>query len=85
MATDEEAREANDALGKAVRQYHKVISPDAYVDDWVVVVHKESVALAAEDSSVVSTAPQYEQPFHRTAGLLAISYSEVKRSFDVGD
>lgn len=56
----------------AIKHYFVVVDPEAFVDDWVLVVHKDSVELTREGTSMVSTVIPEGQAFHRTAGLLAI-------------
>lgn len=70
---DDDAQAAKDKLEKAIKEYYTSLDADVYIDDWVLVVHKDSLALAAENQSVVSTLAATSQSFHRTAGLLTIA------------
>ena len=73
MSDDDEAQEAKDTLEKAIKAYYAEVEPDVYIDDWALVVHKDSVELTAEGQSVVSTLIPTGQAFHRTAGLLSLA------------
>lgn len=67
---DEVWLEAKEKLGNAIREYWNTVEPDVYIDDWVLVVHKDSVELTMANQSVISTIVPYGQAFHRTTGLL---------------
>lgn len=71
--TDEEAQEAKNKIATAIQEYYKTVEPDVYIDDWAVVVHKDSIALSQMDKSMVSTLVPTGQAFHRTAGLLQLA------------
>lgn len=62
--------EAKEKLGYAIKECCETVDPDAYIDDWVLVVHKDSVELTMVNQSIVSTIVPYGQAFHRTTGLL---------------
>lgn len=71
--SDEKLQLAKDKLGVAIREYYDTVEPEVYIDDWVLVCHKDSVELTAEGQSVVSTLVPTGQAFHRTAGMLALA------------
>lgn len=74
---DATAQLAKDKLAIAVREYFEVMEPDVYVDDWALVVHKDSISLTAEGHTMVSTVVPTGQAFHRTAGLLTLAQHSV--------
>lgn len=79
--TEEEYAEARARLSTAIKDFYAATEPGVYVDDWVLVAHKDSVELTAEGVSVVGYTIPTGQPFHRTAGLLSIAQaSSVERS-----
>lgn len=82
--TDEEYAEAKHTLESAIKTFFQTVEPDAYIDDWILVVHKDSIELTAEGTSVVSTLVPTGQPFHRTTGLLTIAQSSALR-FEADD
>lgn len=61
---------AKDRLVAAIKDFYGTVEPDVYVDDWALVVHKDSIALTQENQSVVSLLVPSGQAFHRTTGLL---------------
>ncbi|QLF84492.1 hypothetical protein SEA_RIE18_10 [Microbacterium phage Rie18] len=71
--SDESDQAAKDKLEKAIKEYYSEVEPDVFIDDWALVVHKDSVELTAEGQSVVSTLIPTGQAFHRTAGLLQLA------------
>lgn len=73
MPTDDVAQAAKDKLQAAIKEYYSKVDPDAYIDDWALVVHKDSIELSAEGQSVVSTLTPTGQAFHRTAGMLQLA------------
>ena len=73
MSTEANIEEAKQALSAAIKAYYKVTEPEVYVDDWVLIVHKDSIELTAEGASIVSWVTPTGQAFHRTAGLLAVA------------
>ena len=73
MSTEANIEEAKQALSAAIVAYHKAIEPDVFIDDWVLIVHKDSIELTAEGTSIVSWVTPTGQAFHRTAGLLAVA------------
>ena len=68
--TDDEAQAAQDALASAIREYTKLVDPDAYVDGWVLITHKLSVEMEANNSTAVGHLVPTGQPFPMTIGLL---------------
>lgn len=75
--TDYEAT-ARGKLHAAIIAYYKAIEPDMYIDDWVLITHKDSVELTAEGRSMVGQVTPAGQPFHRTVGLLNIAANMVE-------
>ncbi|UVF61339.1 hypothetical protein SEA_SPARCETUS_10 [Microbacterium phage Sparcetus] len=71
--SDQHAQLAKDKLEVAIKEYYQTVEPDVYIDDWTLVVHKDSVELTNEGQSVVSTLVPTGQAFHRTAGMLALA------------
>ena len=71
--TEEQAQEEKDKLDRAIRDYWKAVQPEMFIDDWVLAVHKDSVAMSAEGVSQISCLTPTGQPFHRTQGLLMIA------------
>ncbi|WMI33106.1 hypothetical protein SEA_RIKSENGUPTA_10 [Microbacterium phage RikSengupta] len=72
--TDDEAQLAKDKLNAAIKEYYDAVEPEVYVDDWVLVVHKDSIDLTSSGLSAVSTLIPTGQAFHRTTGLLGLAY-----------
>lgn len=70
MATDEETQLAKDKLRAAILEWYSVIDPDVFVDDWVLIVHKESTEMLADGQSSLGITVPTGQPFHRTTGLV---------------
>ncbi|QPX61853.1 hypothetical protein SEA_DANNYDE_9 [Microbacterium phage DannyDe] len=71
--SDHAAQLAKDKLEVAIKEYYNTVEPEVYIDDWALVVHKDSVELTAEGQSVVSTLIPTGQAFHRTAGMLTLA------------
>jgi hypothetical protein len=68
--TDEDWQAAKDRLAAAIREFYDTVEPGTYIDDWVLVVHKDSIELTQAGQSVVSTTVPTGQAFYRTTGLL---------------
>lgn len=69
-ATAEELLQAKEKLGQAIKEYGAVVDPDEFIDDWCLVVHKDSVEMTKANQSLVSLIVPYGQAFHRTSGLM---------------
>lgn len=63
-------REAKEELGKAIKAFYAKVEPEMYIDDWALVVHKDSTELVSINKSIVSLTVPDGQAFHRTTGLL---------------
>lgn len=85
MATHEEVQEALAALRSAITTYFSVIEPDAYIDDWMLVVHKQSIALSQDNTSAVGLVIPDGQPAYRTAGLLSVAGEMAVYDFEDDD
>lgn len=72
MITDEEAEVAKTQLRAAIAAYYEAIEPEVYVDDWVLLVHKDSIDMAQQNVSSIGMVVPTGQPFHRTAGLVLL-------------
>jgi hypothetical protein len=68
--TEETWKVAKEELGAAIKKFYATVEPEMFVDDWVLVVHKDSIELAKANQSIVSVTVPYGQAFHRTTGLL---------------
>ena len=74
MSPEETAKlEARAALEKAIRAYYDTVEPGTFIDDWVLVVHKDSIELTRDGQSVVGYIGPEGQSFHRTVGLLTVA------------
>ena len=71
--TDEEWEQAKAKLRSAIMDYFAVTEPEVYIDDWVLIAHKDSISMTAENMSSVGMIVPTGQPFHRTCGLLALA------------
>ncbi|QLF82685.1 hypothetical protein SEA_CICADA_2 [Microbacterium phage Cicada] len=70
MNVDPEAHEAARAkLKAAIDEYYEVIYPGSYIDDWLVVVHRQSIKLEEHGLSTVSTTIPPGQALYRSMGL----------------
>jgi len=69
---------AKEELRKAIVAFYANVEPDTFLDDWVLVVHKDSVQLSQQMSSEVAYLVPLDQPYHRTTGLLthALEYAK---------
>lgn len=81
--TDEDFQAKRVELGKILKEFVGMYDETAYVDDWVVVYHVDSVALASEGASRVSAFTAPDQAFHRTTGLLTHALDALRLSSDV--
>ena len=70
-ASEEVWREAKEELGRAIKDFYAKVEPEMYIDDWALVVHKDSTELVVANQSIVSLTVPHGQAFHRTSGLLA--------------
>ena len=70
--TDEEElwMKAKEELQAAVKKFYATVEPEMYIDDWALIVHKDSTELVAVNQSIVSLTVPHGQAFHRTTGLL---------------
>lgn len=71
--TDEMAVAAKDKLRAAITEYYSIVQPDAYVSDWALVTHKESIQLEQNGESAVGLLVPTGQGFHVTRGLLEVA------------
>lgn len=85
MLSDEEAQAAKDKLERAIKEYYAIIQPGIYIDDWVLLVHKDSVELTANNESIVSHLTPTGQPFHRTVGLMKVAMDAELADTYAGD
>ena len=69
-ASEEVWREAKEKLERAIKEFYATVEPEMYIDDWALVVHKDSTELVAANQSIVSLTVPHGQAFHRTTGLL---------------
>ena len=69
--TNEDWEAAKGRLAAAIHAFYREVEPDTFVDDWVLIVHKDSIELTQAGVTTVSTTVPTGQPFHRTTGLLA--------------
>lgn len=51
--SDEEAQAAKEVLGLAIVTYYSLVQPDAFVTDWALLVHKDSVDMTRDGKSSV--------------------------------
>lgn len=72
-STEIAEQEARATLEKAIRTYFDMVEPGTFIDDWVLVVHKDSVELARNGESMVGHIVPEGQSFHRTVGLLTVA------------
>jgi len=68
--TEEVWREAKEELARAIKAFYAKVEPEMYIDDWALVVHKDSTELVAANQSIVSLTVPHGQAFHRTTGML---------------
>lgn len=61
---------AKDRLRAAIMAFYATIEPDAFVDDWVLIVHKETIEATRDGQSVIGISVPTGQAFHRTSGLV---------------
>lgn len=62
-----------DAAGKlhaAIIEYYRTVAPSAFIDDWVLVAHAQSVELTADGQSVINVVARPDMAFYRVSGLL---------------
>lgn len=78
--TDEVATAAKDKLRAAITEYYHVVQPDAYVSDWALLTHKETISLEQEGASAVGMLVPTGQSFHVTRGLLEIALDTQRGS-----
>lgn len=78
---DDEAQAAKDLLNAHIKTYYEQVSPGDYVSDWVLITHRQSIALAQEDNSAVGVLTPTGQSFVTTRGLLAIGAEVETLSF----
>lgn len=71
--SDEEAQAAKDTLEAAIKEYHRAIDPDVFIDAWTLVSHKRTVELEAENSSMVGHLEPTGQAWPMTVGILRIA------------
>lgn len=76
--SDEAATAAKDAFECAIRDYFKIVQPDAMVTAWVLITHKVSDEMDEEGVSQVGSLVPTGQPFPMTRGLLDVAL-EVDR------
>lgn len=77
---DPKVIEAQAKLRAAIVAYYDELYPGSFIDDWTVVVHRQSLAMEARNESTVSTTIPDGQPSHRTIGLLQMAMSSVEES-----
>lgn len=82
---DDEAQAAKDILNAQIKTYYEAVSPGDYVSDWVLITHRQSIALAQEDNSAVGVLTPTGQSFVTTRGLLAIGAEVETLSFEEED
>lgn len=74
---------AKNNLQSAIHAYYEATDPDAYIDDWCLVVHKDSISMTHDGMSAVGYLVPDDQPFHRTVGMLELaSYSVLDSTED---
>lgn len=79
MGEDQEtAVTAHQKLSAAVHEFYQSIDPEAFIGDWVLVVHKDTAELHAEGTSAIRWVAAEEQAFHRTVGLLTVAADVAK-------
>lgn len=75
----EEELFAKKELESSIKRYYGQVDPEAFIDGWVIVVHKESITLTAENRSEISINMPNDQAFHETIGMLTIAL-DARRS-----
>lgn len=80
--SDEEAQAAKDALEAAIKAYHRTVAPEVFIDAWVLVTHKMSVELEAENSSMVGHLVPTGQAWPMTVGILRIAANAAESPGD---
>jgi hypothetical protein len=70
---DATATAAKVEIDKAIIAYYAVVSPDVYLDAWVLVSHKLSAEWEQEGTSAVGVLPRTGQSFVVTRGLLDVA------------
>jgi len=70
---------AKDKLEAAIKEFYRETDPDAYVSAWILVAHKESVSLAADNVSAVSHIVPTGQSWPMSLGM-AVVVSDNLRS-----
>lgn len=73
-ASEEVWREAKEELGRAIKAFYAKVEPEMYIDDWALVVHKDSTELVAVNQSIISLTVPNGQAFYRTTGLLTHAF-----------
>lgn len=77
-ASEEVWKEAKEELEKAIKAFYAKVEPEMYIDDWALIVHKESTELVTVNQSIVSLTVPHDQAFHRTTGLLTHALHAAK-------
>lgn len=83
--SDEEAQAAKTVLKAAITEYYRIVQPEAYVSDWALVTHKETISMEAEGESAVGLLVPTGQAFHVTRGLLEVALDTQRMSARVID
>lgn len=71
--TDAEYVEAHAELSAAIARYYARVAPDVYLDGWVLITHKRSIALEADRTSAVGLLVAQDQSWVTTRGLLDVA------------
>lgn len=67
-------------LRAAIVEYYEELYPGSFIDDWTVVVHRQTVRMEENGESSVSTTIPEHQPLYRTLGLLESGLSILKQN-----
>lgn len=67
---DDRIDEARRELKRAIDAYYDVVAPGSYIDDWVLVVHRQTMALERSHRTTVTLTIPPDQPLYRSVGLL---------------
>lgn len=78
--TDEQAQDAKAVLRAAITEYYSIVQPGAYVSDWALVTHKETIEMEQSGESSVGLLAPTGQGFHVTRGLLEIALDSQRGS-----
>ncbi len=68
--SDEEVQAAKDKLALAIHEYYEKVSPEIFVESWVLLTHQESTEMSKDGQSVLGILVPPGQRFIVTTGII---------------